>query len=209
MAARTYLRQLWGSLMHTPIDWKFLVWDRIQRLGKPRFTLSEMYGFIPEFERLEPRGKHIDSRIRETLQELRDEGRIEFRGRGNYYCPFLGVGDGRPAGGQGLTWVAPIRFEAALRFLEERFEEHNTGVRPIEGRGSTPVELPRGKHRQLLAQRVLTNPKHAERIKRHLTLIIAERGWQGTDFARILMSPPSPENPDALKDPKARSAPPT
>jgi len=56
----------------------------IRRLDKEEFTLSEMYDFEDYLSGLYPRNRHVKDKIRQQLQYLRDEGIIEFVGRGEY-----------------------------------------------------------------------------------------------------------------------------
>lgn len=48
------------------------------------FTLDEMYGFVPELQTKYPKNHHIQDKIRQQLQFLRDKGLIEFISRGKY-----------------------------------------------------------------------------------------------------------------------------
>jgi type II restriction enzyme len=53
-------------------------------LGKKEFTLAEIYVFADELARLHPHNKHIEPKIRQQLQNLRDLGFVRFLGRGRY-----------------------------------------------------------------------------------------------------------------------------
>jgi type II restriction enzyme len=55
----------------------------VERLNN-RFTLNEMYGFVPELQRRHPENHHVHDKIRQQLQFLRDKGIIEFVSRGVY-----------------------------------------------------------------------------------------------------------------------------
>ena len=48
------------------------------------FTLNQMYAFVEELKQKHPDNKHIQDKIRQQLQFLRDKGIIEFKGRGIY-----------------------------------------------------------------------------------------------------------------------------
>lgn len=51
---------------------------------KETFTLSEIYSFVPELAAKHPDNHHIEEKIRQQLQILRDKGLIAFAGRGQY-----------------------------------------------------------------------------------------------------------------------------
>lgn len=55
----------------------------VDRLGTT-FTLDEMYRFVDELQLLHPNNNHIQDKIRQQLQYLRDKGFLEFKGRGVY-----------------------------------------------------------------------------------------------------------------------------
>ncbi len=48
------------------------------------FSLSQIYMFVDELREKYPRNNHIQDKIRQQLQFLRDKGFIEFKGRGQY-----------------------------------------------------------------------------------------------------------------------------
>ena len=48
------------------------------------FTLNQMYAFCEELKKKHPNNNHIQDKIRQQLQFLRDKGFIEFKGRGIY-----------------------------------------------------------------------------------------------------------------------------
>ncbi len=56
----------------------------VRNLGKESFTLSEVYSFEEYLARLHPRNRNIRPKIRQQLQVLRDNGVLEFLGRGRY-----------------------------------------------------------------------------------------------------------------------------
>lgn len=64
--------------------WLLSVMRCVKTLGRPNFTLDEVYGFEPELHRLYPGIRHIRDKVRQQLQVLRDKGYLEFRGRGTY-----------------------------------------------------------------------------------------------------------------------------
>jgi len=56
----------------------------LDKLGKKEFVLAEIYDFESELKTRHPRNLHIKDKIRQQLQILRDNGYLEFLGRGNY-----------------------------------------------------------------------------------------------------------------------------
>ena len=56
----------------------------IDQLGKPEFSLHELYRFEDDLQLIHPSNQHIKEKIRQKLQLLRDKGFLEFRGRGVY-----------------------------------------------------------------------------------------------------------------------------
>ena len=64
--------------------WALDVLRVIRRLGKPNFTLAEVYQFVPELQRLHPHNLNIRPKIRQQLQVLRSIGLLRFRGEGQY-----------------------------------------------------------------------------------------------------------------------------
>lgn len=55
----------------------------VERLGEV-FTLSQMYSFVSVLQQKYPQNRHIQDKIRQQLQYLRDKGFIEFIGQGTY-----------------------------------------------------------------------------------------------------------------------------
>ena len=53
-------------------------------LGEDEFSLAEVYASARELARLHPSNRHIEDKIRQQLQRLRDMGFLEFQGRGRY-----------------------------------------------------------------------------------------------------------------------------
>lgn len=58
----------------------------IDRMGRADFSLSDMYNFVPFLKLKYPDNGHIEAKIRQQLQVLRDKGFLEFTSRGNYKC---------------------------------------------------------------------------------------------------------------------------
>lgn len=63
--------------------WLLDTLNLIERLDET-FTLKQMYNFVDELQLKHPTNKHIQDKIRQQLQFLRDIGIIEFKGNGNY-----------------------------------------------------------------------------------------------------------------------------
>lgn len=55
----------------------------VERLDET-FNLNQMYAFVEELKQKHPANNHIQDKIRQQLQFLRDKGIIEFKGRGIY-----------------------------------------------------------------------------------------------------------------------------
>ena len=64
--------------------WLLDVMRCVDKLGKKKFTLDEVYAFINELSQLHPENKHIKDKIRQQLQVLRDKGYLDFISRGYY-----------------------------------------------------------------------------------------------------------------------------
>lgn len=56
----------------------------IDTLDNDEFRLSELYEFEEELQSLHPNNHHVQAKIRQQLQFLRDMGYVEFCGRGYY-----------------------------------------------------------------------------------------------------------------------------
>ena len=59
----------------------------VRKLDQETFALAEVYAFEDHLARLHPENKNIRPKIRQQLQILRDNGIIEFLGKGNYRIP--------------------------------------------------------------------------------------------------------------------------
>lgn len=64
--------------------WLLDVMKCVESLGKPEFTLDEVYVFDRHLGELYPGNQNVRPKIRQQLQFLRDRGFIEFVSRGNY-----------------------------------------------------------------------------------------------------------------------------
>ena len=65
--------------------WLLDVMRCVEKIGKPEFTLGDVYVFERELSSLHPENKHVKDKIRQQLQILRDKGYLKFISRG-YYC---------------------------------------------------------------------------------------------------------------------------
>ena len=63
--------------------WTLDVWQCIDRLDE-QFSLAQVYAFAEELQLKHPDNNHIQDKIRQQLQILRDKGIIEFLGGGRY-----------------------------------------------------------------------------------------------------------------------------
>lgn len=68
----------------TAKGWLLDIMRCIDGLGRPEFTLLDMYVFENKFRRIHPENKHIKDKIRQQLQILRDKGYVDFVSRGYY-----------------------------------------------------------------------------------------------------------------------------
>jgi len=64
--------------------WLLSVMRCIDKLGKQKFILDDVYAFEKELRFVYPENKHIKDKIRQQLQFLRDKGYLKFIGRGQY-----------------------------------------------------------------------------------------------------------------------------
>ena len=68
----------------TERGWLLDVMNCIDKLGKKQFSLSEVYDFEKELQVKHPKNLYLKDKIRQQLQILRDNGHLEFLGRGKY-----------------------------------------------------------------------------------------------------------------------------
>jgi hypothetical protein len=64
--------------------WLLAVMKCVEALRKREFTLDEIYTFERHLGSLYPDNQNVRPKIRQQLQHLRDQGYIDFLGRGNY-----------------------------------------------------------------------------------------------------------------------------
>ncbi len=71
-------------LGHESRGWTMDVLNVVRSLGKPEFSLDEVYAYGDELRHLHPRNRHVDDKIRQLLQRLRDLGFLKFVAPGEY-----------------------------------------------------------------------------------------------------------------------------
>jgi type II restriction enzyme len=64
--------------------WLIVVMKCVDLIGRRDFTLAEVYAQAPRLERLYPGNQNVRPKIRQQLQVLRDQGYLQFLGRGRY-----------------------------------------------------------------------------------------------------------------------------
>jgi type II restriction enzyme len=71
----------------TQRGWTLDVLNAIRRLGKTEFTTADTYAFTRELEKLHPDNRHVQDKIRQQLQVLRDTGLLLHPSRGEWKLP--------------------------------------------------------------------------------------------------------------------------
>lgn len=64
-------------------NWKLEVLAIIDSIPETVFSTNNLYDFIPNLKK-HPNNHNIDARIRETLQQLRDEGYVKYLDKGGF-----------------------------------------------------------------------------------------------------------------------------
>jgi type II restriction enzyme len=64
--------------------WTLDVLRAVRQLGKPEFTLQDIYAFEAKLKELHPHNQNVRPKIRQQLQVLRDAGLLRFGARGSY-----------------------------------------------------------------------------------------------------------------------------
>ncbi len=64
--------------------WLIEVMKCVESLGKQEFDINDVYAFEQDLSRIYPNNMHVKQKIRQQLQVLRDQGYLDFVGRGNY-----------------------------------------------------------------------------------------------------------------------------
>ncbi|HEU5231413.1 MAG TPA: hypothetical protein VFU50_01040 [Terriglobales bacterium] len=66
-------------------EWTHDVLKVVRSLGKKNFHLNDVYARAAELQRLHPDNQHVEAKIRQQLQVLRDQGILRFiDDNGNY-----------------------------------------------------------------------------------------------------------------------------
>jgi len=73
-----------AQLPPTLRGWTIDVLNSVRRLGKPEFSLNDIYEAEPELRAIHPNNRNVRPKIRQQLQVLRDLALIEFKGGGRY-----------------------------------------------------------------------------------------------------------------------------
>jgi len=73
-----------ATLNHELRGWTLDVLNVVRKLGTSQFALADVYEHAAELRRMHPGNLHVQAKIRQQLQRLRDMGFIEFLGRGTY-----------------------------------------------------------------------------------------------------------------------------
>ncbi|HUR60919.1 MAG TPA: HNH endonuclease [Candidatus Thermoplasmatota archaeon] len=73
------------------MSWKDDVEALLPRLP-PQFRIDDVYRFVPFLHAKHPENFHVEEKIRQVLQQLRDEGKLTFVGEGNYQQRTVGDG---------------------------------------------------------------------------------------------------------------------
>ncbi len=64
--------------------WLIEVMKCVELIGRRDFTLDDVYAHEDRLNRLYPGNRHVRPKIRQQLQVLRDQGYLDFLGRGSY-----------------------------------------------------------------------------------------------------------------------------
>jgi type II restriction enzyme len=64
--------------------WYLDIMNCVDKLTEKEFTLADVYAFKNSLQKRHPQNHHIKPKIRQQLQDLRDNGILEFLGRGKY-----------------------------------------------------------------------------------------------------------------------------
>jgi type II restriction enzyme len=64
--------------------WLVEVMKAVERIGRPEFELDDVYAFEQHLSAIYPNNNNVRPKIRQQLQVLRDNGYLEFIGRGRY-----------------------------------------------------------------------------------------------------------------------------
>ncbi|MDR3513846.1 MAG: DpnI domain-containing protein [Caulobacteraceae bacterium] len=70
--------------------WLIEVMKCVEAIGRSAFTLDDVYAFEDKLARVYPGNNNVRPKIRQQLQVLRDQGYLDFVGRGRYRLRFAG-----------------------------------------------------------------------------------------------------------------------
>ncbi|MDF7639277.1 phospholipase D-like domain-containing protein [Lactobacillus sp. ESL0791] len=84
-AAKAKQKTLGTDLLRQLTGWNALVFQIInEKITKDEFTLQEVYNYKSSLKQIYPDNHNVEAKIRQTLQNLRDIGLIEFVSKGKY-----------------------------------------------------------------------------------------------------------------------------
>ncbi len=72
------------AVIQSLAGWTRHVYEVVLKLSKEEFELQDLYRYRNHFSKLYPDNKHIEDKIRQTLQFLRDDGLVVFLEPGRY-----------------------------------------------------------------------------------------------------------------------------
>ena len=72
------------DLAQTARGWLLDVMKAVEDVGRAEFTLDDIYAFEARLSAIYPGNNNVRPKIRQQLQVLRDQGFLEFTGRGHY-----------------------------------------------------------------------------------------------------------------------------
>ena len=81
---RLIKKYLWQSKKVDLKGWTLDIMNCIDKLGKKKFTLDDLYAFENSLAQKYLKNKHIKDKIRQQIQFLRDKGYLDFVSRGHY-----------------------------------------------------------------------------------------------------------------------------
>lgn len=64
--------------------WVIEVMKAVEMIGRPEFDINDVYAFELQLSSIYPENNNVKPKIRQQLQVLRDNGYLEFLGRGRY-----------------------------------------------------------------------------------------------------------------------------
>jgi type II restriction enzyme len=70
--------------------WLIEVMKCVELIGRGAFTLDDVYAFEGRLARVYPGNNNVRPKIRQQLQVLRDQGYLDFVGRGRYRLKVTG-----------------------------------------------------------------------------------------------------------------------